>query len=78
LASHWSQALIASRFASDALAMYVGAGFAPASRCYEDEDARPLDHPLERIQDLVSQGELRAISLRYQQTAGFVLGGATR
>ena len=57
--------------------MYVGAGFAPASRCYEDEDARPLDYPFERIEDLVPQGEPRAISLRYQQTAGFVLGGAT-
>ena len=30
--------------------------------------------PFERLEDLVSQDELRAISQRYQQIAGFVPG----
>jgi 2-polyprenyl-6-methoxyphenol hydroxylase-like FAD-dependent oxidoreductase len=34
--------------------------------------------PFERLEDLVSQDELRAISQRYQQIAGFVPGGAPR
>ena len=32
--------------------------------------------PFERLEDLVSQDELRAISLRYQQIAGFVPGAS--